>query len=50
VRELEQMVIAGQGDVPLDSVPPVGWLGPGFEQQVKDEELLKKLRSLGYVR
>jgi arylsulfatase A-like enzyme len=50
VQELERIIRAGQGETPLDSVPPVGWLGPGFEQHIQDEELLKKLRSLGYIR
>jgi len=50
VQELERMVNIGMGETPLDSVPPVGWLGPGFEQHIQDEELLKKLRSLGYIR
>lgn len=50
VQELEQMVRTYQGGAPLDSAPPVGWLGDGFERHIKDEELLKKLRSLGYIR
>ncbi len=44
------MVAAYQGEPPLDPPPPVGWLGPGFEQKIHDPELLKKLRSLGYVK
>jgi arylsulfatase A-like enzyme len=50
VSELDRMVDAYQGKTPLDPPPPVGWLGPGFEERVQDPELLKKLRSLGYVK
>jgi arylsulfatase A-like enzyme len=50
VAELERMVAAYQGEPPLDPPPPAGWLGPGFEQKIQDPELLKKLRSLGYVK
>jgi arylsulfatase A-like enzyme len=48
--ETETMVAKYQGDPPLDPPPPVGWLGPGFEEQISDPELLRKLRSLGYVK
>ena len=48
--ELERMVEAYQGEPPLDPPPPAGWPGPGFEQRITDPELLKKLRSLGYVK
>lgn len=50
VAELERMVAQYQGDPPLDPPPPAGWLGPGFEDRIQDPELLKKLRSLGYVK
>jgi arylsulfatase A-like enzyme len=50
VADLDGMVAKYQGDPPLDPPPPVGWLGPGFEERIQDPELLKKLRSLGYVK
>ncbi len=47
---LTYLVDTFHGEEPLDPTPPVGWMVPGFEDQVQDEELLKKLRSLGYVK
>jgi arylsulfatase A-like enzyme len=38
------------GNKPLDPTPPPGWMMPGFEEEVDDPELVKKLRSLGYIR
>ena len=45
------MVEEMRGPVEIGPTPPVGWMMPGFEEALKDDpELLKKLRSLGYVR
>lgn len=50
IARLEVLVEAHHGDAPLDSTPPVGWKVAGFEDRIDDPELLKKLRSLGYVK
>jgi len=47
---LERMVAEFQGEEPLPPVPPPGWMVSGFEDRIQDPELLKKLRSLGYVK
>jgi arylsulfatase A-like enzyme len=50
IARLELMVKSHQGEDPLPPAPPPGWMVPGFEDRIKDPELLKKLRSLGYVK
>jgi arylsulfatase A-like enzyme len=49
LTRLTQMVDSYHGDRPLDPPPSVGWKMPGFEEHIKDKELLERLRSLGYV-
>jgi arylsulfatase A-like enzyme len=49
-NRLSEFVQDYQGKVPLDPPPPPGWMMPGFEEEVDDPELLKKLRALGYIR
>jgi hypothetical protein len=50
METLSGFVAAYQGERPLPPPPPVGWMMPGFEAETDDEELLEKLKSLGYVR
>jgi arylsulfatase A-like enzyme len=50
VSRLEDMVERNEGRNEIGPPPPVGWMMPGFEEKVDDPELLKKLRSLGYIK
>ena len=49
MAELDRLVAEHHGDTPLEPAPPVGWSIAGFEERIDDPELLKRLRSLGYV-
>jgi arylsulfatase A-like enzyme len=50
LEQLEFLLESHHGETPLDPAPPVGWKVAGFEDRIDDPELLKRLRSLGYVK
>jgi len=50
LARLEALLEAHHGDVPIDPVPPVGWMVSGMEEEIDDPELIERLRSLGYVK
>lgn len=47
---LDRFVQRYQGKDGLPPPPPKGWMMPGFEEEVGDPELVKKLRALGYIK
>jgi len=50
LQELNEILETQHGDEPLPPPPPVGWMVPGFEEQIDDPEVLKRLRALGYIK
>ncbi len=50
LSRLDEMVMNNEGKDAIGPPPPIGWMMPGFEEKVNDPELLKKLKSLGYIK
>lgn len=50
LSQLDDIIEHNHGATPLDPTPEVGWMVPGFEEQIQDPEVLKRLRSLGYIK
>lgn len=50
LARLDEMVKNNEGREKIGPPPPIGWMMPGFEEKVDDPELLKKLKSLGYIK